>query len=38
MDAADWERKLNQLIADSRIQKKVIAPASTADFASSFRK
>jgi predicted dehydrogenase len=38
LDANAWERKLNQLIADSTIQKKVIAPESTADFASSFRK
>jgi predicted dehydrogenase len=38
LDASAWERKLNQLIADSKIQKQVVAPDSTTDFASSFRK
>jgi predicted dehydrogenase len=37
MDGAAWEKKLNQLIAESRVEKKVVAVA-TDDFASSFRK
>jgi hypothetical protein len=37
MDGAAWEKKLNQLIAESKIEKKVIKVA-TDDFASSFRK
>ncbi len=37
MDGAAWEKKLNRLIAESRVQKKVVKVA-TDDFASSFRK
>ena len=37
MDGAAWEKKLNQLIAGSKIEKKVVKVA-TDDFASSFRK
>ena len=37
MDGAAWERKLNQLIAESKIEKKVVKVA-TDDFAGSFRK
>jgi predicted dehydrogenase len=37
MDGAAWEKKLNQLIAESKVQKKVIQ-VETSDFASSFRK
>ena len=37
MNAEAWERKLNQLIAESKIEKKVVKVA-TDDFASSFRK
>jgi predicted dehydrogenase len=37
MDGAAWEKKLNQLIAESKIEKKVVKVA-TDDFASSFRK
>ncbi len=37
MDGDAWEKKLHQLTADSKIQKKVVAVASD-DFASSFRK
>ena len=37
MDSAAWERKLNQLIAESKIEKKVVA-VSAEDFANSFRK
>jgi len=37
MDGAAWERKLNQLIAASKTEKKVVKTA-TDDFASSFRK
>jgi predicted dehydrogenase len=37
MDGAAWETKLNRLIAESRIEKKVVTIA-TDDFASSFRK
>ena len=37
MDGAAWEKKLNQLIADSQIEKKVVKVA-TDDFAGSFRK
>ncbi len=37
MDSAAYEKKLNQLIADSTIQKKVVA-VSTDDFTASFRR
>ena len=37
MDGAAWERKLNQLIAESTVKKKVVRIAAD-DFASSFRK
>jgi predicted dehydrogenase len=37
MDGAAWERKLNQLSTESKIQKKVVVVAAE-DFASSFRK
>jgi predicted dehydrogenase len=37
MDGAAWENKLNQLIAESKLQKKVVKVA-TDDFAGSFRK
>jgi len=37
MSGAAWEKKLNQLIAESKIEKKVVKVA-TDDFASSFRK
>lgn len=37
MDAAAWERKLQQLIAESKVQKKVMA-VETSDFAASFRR
>jgi hypothetical protein len=37
MDGAAWERKLSQLSAESKIEKKVVAVAAE-DFASSFRK
>ena len=37
MDGAAWEKKLNQLIAGSKVKKKVVKVA-TDDFASSFRK
>ena len=37
MESAGWERKLNQLIAESKVQKKVVQTEST-DFASSFRR
>jgi len=37
MDGAAWEKKLNQLIAESKIEKKVVKVA-TDDFTSSFRK
>jgi len=37
MDAAAWERKLQQLIAESKVQKKVVA-VETSDFAASFRR
>lgn len=37
MDGAAWERKLNQLIAESKVQKKVVA-VETSDFAASFRR
>jgi hypothetical protein len=37
MDGAAWERKLNQLIAESKLQKKVVA-VETTDFAASFRR
>jgi predicted dehydrogenase len=37
MDGAGWEAKLNQLIAESKVDKKVIR-VGTNDFAGSFRK
>ena len=37
MDGAAWENKLKQLIAGSKLEKKVVAVA-TDDFAGSFRK
>ncbi len=37
IDGAAWERKLNQLIAESKVRKKVMQ-VETGDFASSFRK
>lgn len=37
MDGAAWETKLNQLIAESKVEKKVV-PVETTDFASSFRR
>jgi predicted dehydrogenase len=37
MDGAAWEEKLNQLIAESKIEKKVVKAAAE-DFASSFRR
>jgi len=37
MKSADWEKKLNQLIAESKHEKKVVHVEAT-DFASSFRK
>ena len=37
MDGAAWEKKLNQLIAESKIEKKVVKVV-TDDFANSFRK
>jgi predicted dehydrogenase len=37
MDSAAYEKKLNQLIADSKVEKKVVA-VSNEDFAASFRK
>jgi len=37
MDGAAWEKMLNQLIAGSKIEKKVM-PVATADFAGSFRR
>lgn len=37
MDSAGWEHKLNQLIAESKVQKKVVQVEAT-DFASSFRR
>lgn len=37
MDSAGWEKKLNQLIAESKVQKKVVKTEAT-DFASSFRR
>ena len=37
MDGAAWEKKLNQLIAESKVQKKVVQVEAT-DFASSFRR
>jgi predicted dehydrogenase len=37
MDGAAWERKLNQLIVESKIEKKVVKVAMD-DFAISFRK
>jgi predicted dehydrogenase len=37
MDGAAWEKKLNQLIAESKIVKKVVKVEAT-DFASSFRR
>jgi hypothetical protein len=37
MDGAAWGKKLNQLIAGSKVEKKLVKVA-TDDFASSFRK
>jgi predicted dehydrogenase len=37
MDSAAYEKKLNQLIAESKIEKKVVA-VSTDDFTASFRR
>jgi predicted dehydrogenase len=37
MNGAAWEKKLNQLIAESKLEKKVMQVEAT-DFASSFRK
>jgi hypothetical protein len=37
MDSAAYEKKLNQLIASSRIEKKVVE-VSNEDFTASFRK
>jgi predicted dehydrogenase len=37
MDGAAWEKKLNQLIAESKIEKKVMK-VETADFVASFRR
>jgi len=37
MDGGAWEKKLNQLIAESKVQKKVVQ-VETTDFASSFRR
>jgi predicted dehydrogenase len=37
MDSAGWESQLNQLITESKVQKKVVK-VEAADFASSFRK
>jgi len=37
MDGAAWEKKLNQLIAESKIEKKVIQ-VETTDFVGSFRR
>ena len=37
MDSAGWEKKLNQLIAESKVQKKVVQVEAT-DFAGSFRR
>jgi predicted dehydrogenase len=38
IDGAAWERKLNELIADSKIEKRVVVATATDDFTSSFRK
>jgi len=37
MAGAAWETKLNQLIAESKVQKKAVQVEAT-DFASSFRR
>src|SRR4029078_6207247 len=37
MDSAGWEKKLNEFIAGSKIQKKVVKVEAT-DFTASFRK
>jgi len=37
LDGAAWEKKLNQLIAESKVVKKVVK-VETTDFASSFRR
>src|ERR1043166_4576980 len=37
MDGAAWEKMLNQLIAESKVQKKVVQVEAT-DFANSFRR
>jgi predicted dehydrogenase len=38
MDAAAWEAKLNELIANSKHEKKVSAAGTSEDFTKSFRK
>jgi hypothetical protein len=37
LDSAAWETKLNQLIAESKLEKKVMQ-VEAGDFASSFRR
>jgi hypothetical protein len=37
MDSVAWEKKLNQLISESNVQKKVVKVEAT-DFTASFRK
>jgi len=37
MDGAAWEKKLNQLMAESKIEKKVVQ-VETTDFVGSFRR
>ena len=37
MEGAAWEKRLNQLIAESKLEKKVMAVEAT-DIASSFRR
>jgi hypothetical protein len=37
MDGSAWEKKLNQLIAESKVVKKVVKVEAT-DFAASFRR
>jgi hypothetical protein len=37
MDSAAWEKKLNQLIAESKHEKKVV-PTTAEDFTKSFRR
>jgi predicted dehydrogenase len=38
LDAAAWEAKLNELIANSKHEKKVVTGATAEDFTKSFRK